>query len=581
MMTRSSTFGINEGTRARALEAMTSRELDILVVGAGIVGTGAALDAATRGLNVGLLEARDFASGTSGLSSKLVHGGIRYLEQLNFGLVREALGERGLLLQDIAPHLVTPIRFLYPVNHHVWERAYIGAGMLLYDGMSYLGGRLPGVPHHRHLSKRQVMLAVPGLAEHATVGGMTYYDGHVDDARYTATLARTAAHYGAHVATRTFVQDLLRDGDRVIGVRARDNMTGEIFEVRAKQVVVAAGVWTNALQNLIGDPETFEVRMSKGVHILVEKDKFHSLMGLLLRTEKSVLFVIPWGRFWIIGTTDTAWTLDAAHPVATRADIDYILGHINKVVATPLTHDDVVGVYAGLRPLLAGDSDETSKLSREHVVANPAPGVTIVAGGKWTTYRIMAKDAVDAAVATFPAGEPEHVAESVTAKVSLLGGDGYAAAVNRAGEWARRTGLSAYQVTRLLGRYGTDIETLVEMIEADPALATCLPGTKDYREVEVVFAARHEMALHLDDVLMRRTRLVFESRDRAIQAAERTATLMAGELGWNSARVATEIAEYTARATAELAAEQTANDAEAEAAWHQVADAAVGKDGFA
>jgi len=576
-----SPFGINEETRARALEVMTSEELDILVVGGGIVGIGTVLDAATRGLSVGLLEARDFASGTSGLSSKLVHGGIRYLEQLNFGLVREALSERGLLLQDIAPHLVTPIRFLYPVNHHVWERAYIGAGMMLYDGMSYLGGRLPGVPHHRHLSKRQVMMAAPGLAEHATVGGMTYFDGHVDDARYAATLARTAAHYGAHVATRTFVSEMLRDGDRVLGVRARDNMTGQMFEVRAKQVIVAAGVWTSTLQDMIGDPETFEVRMSKGVHILIEKEKFPSLMGLLLRTEKSVLFVIPWGRFWIIGTTDTAWTLDAAHPVATRADIDYILGHINKVLSAPLTHDDVVGVYAGLRPLLAGDSDETSKLSREHIVSSPAPGVTIVAGGKWTTYRVMARDAVDVAVKDLPLALAARVPGSVTAKVSLLGADGYPAAVNRSAEWARRTGLGPYQITRLLGRYGSEIEAIVELIEAQPTLATTLPGTKDYREAEVVFAARYEMALHLDDVLMRRTRLVFESRDRAIQAAARTAALMAAELGWDAARTTREVAEYTARATAELAAEQTGNDTEAEAAWHRVADAAVGKDGFA
>jgi glycerol-3-phosphate dehydrogenase len=220
-------------------------------------------------------------------------------------------------------------------------------------------------------------------------------------------------------------------------------------------------------------------------------------------------------------------------------------------------------------------------LSREHIVSNPAPGVTIVAGGKWTTYRVMAEDAVDAAVSNLPAPLAARVPASVTAKVSLLGADGYPAAVNRRAEWARRTGLGPYQITRLLGRYGSEIEAIVELIEAQPALATTLPGTKDYREAEVVFAARYEMALHLDDVLMRRTRLVFESRDRAIQAADRTAALMAAELGWDTARTTKEIADYTARATAELAAEQTTNDVEAEAAWHQVADAAVGKDGFA
>ena len=579
-MSPATTFSINEQTRARALTVMRSEELDILVVGGGIVGTGAALDAATRGLSVGLVEARDFASGTSGLSSKLVHGGIRYLEQLNFHLVREALIERGLLLQQIAPHLVTPIRFLFPVTHHVWERAYIGAGMFAYDGLSYLGGRLPGVPHHRHLSKRQVQLASPGLADDATVGGMSYWDGHVDDARYTATLARTAAHYGAHVATRAFVQEFLRDGDSVVGVRVRDNMTGDTFEVRAKQVVVATGVWTDHLQDLIGDPETFAVRMSKGVHIVVEKSKFRSLMGLLLRTEKSVLFVIPWGRFWIIGTTDTPWDLSPAHPVATQADIDYILNRVNAVLAEPITREDVVGVYAGLRPLLAGDTDDTAKLSREHVVANPAPGVTVVAGGKWTTYRVMAQDAIDAAVAHLPASVRDSVPASVTKDISLLGADGYQAAVNRHAEYATRTGLSGYQITRLLGRYGTDIDLIVEMIEADRGLAATLPGTKDYREAEVVFAARHEMAIHLDDVLMRRTRLIFESRDRAIQAAERTADLMATELGWDAQRRAREVADYTARATAELAAELTTNDHEAEAAWNQVAEVSLGKDGF-
>lgn len=568
------TFAINESTRAEAIAAVRSGGLDVLVIGGGIVGTGAALDAATRGLNVGLVEARDIASGTSGLSSKLVHGGIRYLEQLDFRLVREALTERGLLLQQLAPHLVTPIRFLYPVHHHVWERAYIGAGMMLYDGISYTGGRLPGVPHHRHLSKRQVGLAAPGLAADATVGGMTYYDGHVDDARYTATLARTAARHGAHIATRVVVQSLLYEGERVVGVRARDNMSGESFDVRAKRVVVATGVWTKHMQELIG-ADGLHVRVSKGVHILVEKSKFRSLMGLLLRTEKSVLFVIPWGRFWIIGTTDTDWNLDLAHPVATRADIDYILGHINAVVAEPLTHEDIVGVYAGLRPLLAGDSDESSKLSREHIVATPRPGVAVIAGGKWTTYRIMARDVIDAAVADLP-----DVPESVTERVPLLGADGYAASVNARRDYSRRTGLSLSQIDRLLGRYGTDVETIVAMIEEKPSLATRLPGTRDYLEAEVVFAARCELALHVDDVLARRTRLVFESRDRGAQAAQRVAQIMGEELGWDSARSTSEVADYTARATAQLAAERVASDNEAEAAWHLVADDIVGLDGF-
>jgi glycerol-3-phosphate dehydrogenase len=335
--------------RAAAIEALKNKELDVLVVGGGIVGTGAALDSITRGLSTGILEARDWSSGTSSRSSKLVHGGIRYLEQLDFRLVREALIERGLLLQRIAPHLVKPVRFLYPLNRPVFERLYIGAGMLLYDIFSYSGGRPPGVPHHRHLLKRQVQRAIPSLRNNAFVGGITYYDAQVDDARYTSTLVRTASSYGAHAASRVRVEGFLKVGQRVVGVKAHDLQTGERFEVRAKQVVNATGVWTDDTQAMVGERGQFKVRASKGIHLLVPRDRFQSTMGLLLRTEKSVLFVIPWGRHWIIGTTDTDWDLDKAHPAATAADIDYLLEHVNKIMAVPLTRDDVEGVYAGPR----------------------------------------------------------------------------------------------------------------------------------------------------------------------------------------------------------------------------------------
>ena len=342
--------------RREAIEAMRGDELDILVIGGGIVGAGSALDAVTRGLTVGMLEARDWGSGTSSRSSKLVHGGIRYLEQLDFRLVREALIERGLLLQRIAPHLVKPVRFLYPLTKRVIERAYVGAGMLMYDAFSHTGTMPPGVPHHRHLTKRQVRKAIPSLADDALIGGIAYYDAQVDDARYVATLVRTAAHYGAHVASRVRVEGFIKVGERVVGVQARDLTTDERFEVRAKQVVNATGVWTDDTQRMVGERGRFKVRASKGIHLVVPRDRFQSSMGLILRTEKSVLFVIPWGRHWLIGTTDTDWNLDKAHPAATAADIDYVLEHVNSVLQIPLTRDDVEGVYAGLRPLLAGES---------------------------------------------------------------------------------------------------------------------------------------------------------------------------------------------------------------------------------
>ncbi|WBU37729.1 glycerol-3-phosphate dehydrogenase/oxidase [Homoserinibacter sp. YIM 151385] len=553
-VTRSSKLGPEE--RAAAIESMKAKELDILVVGGGIVGSGAALDAVTRGLRVGMLEARDWASGTSSRSSKLVHGGIRYLEQLDFRLVREALIERGLLLQRIAPHLVKPVRFLYPLTKPVFERFYIGAGMLLYDLFSWSGGRPPGVPHHRHLSKAQMLRAMPSLDKDAFTGGLTYYDAQVDDARYVSTLARTASFYGAHVASRVRVEGFIKVGQRVVGVKAHDLATGERFDVMAKQVVNATGVWTDDTQAMVGERGQFKVRASKGIHLVVPRDRFQSKIGMILRTEKSVLFVIPWGRHWIIGTTDTDWHLDKAHPAATAADIDYVLDHVNKVLAVKLTREDVEGVYAGLRPLLAGESEQTSKLSREHVVAHAVPGLVVVAGGKWTTYRVMAKDAVDEAVAALDG----RWSDSVTENIGLLGAEGYQAAWNKRGKIARAFKVHKARVEHLLNRYGVLTDELLDLIRERPELLEPLPGADDYIGAEVVYAATHEGALHLEDVLARRTRISIESWDRGVAAAPVAARLMGAELGWDEARIEQEINNYLRRVAAERASQEEPDD---------------------
>ena len=557
-VTRSTRLGPEE--RAAALANMRGKELDVLVVGGGIVGTGAALDAVTRGLRTGLLEARDWASGTSSRSSKLVHGGIRYLEQLDFRLVREALIERGLLLQRIAPHLVKPVRFLYPLTTPLVERAYVGAGMLLYDLFSYTGGRPPGVPHHRHLTRRQLRRAVPSLHPEAFTGGLVYYDAQVDDARYVANLARTASFYGAHVASRTEVIGFVKMGERVVGVRARDRETGEEFEIHAKQVVNATGVWTDDTQAMVGERGQFKVRASKGVHLVVPRDRFQSKVGMLLRTASSVLFVIPWGRHWLIGTTDTDWNLDKAHPAATAADIDYLLDQVNRVLTVPLTREDVEGVYAGLRPLLAGESEETSKLSREHVVAHTVPGLVVVAGGKWTTYRVMAKDAIDEAVAALDGVQ----SESVTENIGLLGAEGYAAAWNKRAKIARAFGVHRVRVEHLLNRYGVLTDELLELIQERPELLEPLPGADDYIAAEVVYAATHEGALHLDDVLARRTRISIEAWDRGVSAAPVAAELMGGALGWDRERIDREVSLYLQRVEAEIASQQQPDDASAD-----------------
>lgn len=492
-----------------------SEEFDVVVIGGGVTGAGAALDAATRGLRVALVESRDLASGTSSRSSKLFHGGLRYLEQLEFNLVREALRERELMLTTLAPHLVKPVSFLYPLTHRVWERPYTAAGLFLYDTM----GGARSVPGQKHLTRAGALRMVPALKRDALIGGIRYYDAQADDARHTMTVARTAARYGAVVTTSTQVIGFLREADRIAGVRVRDVETGAETEVRAQAVINATGVWTDELQKLSGGRGRFRVRASKGVHIVVPRDRIVAETGMILRTEKSVLFVIPWGSHWIVGTTDTDWNLDLAHPAATKKDIDYILEHVNTVLATPLTHDDIEGVYAGLRPLLAGESEESSKLSREHAVAHVAPGLVAIAGGKYTTYRVMAADAVDA-VASDVSG---RIARSITDKVPLLGADGYHALVNQADQLAGKHGVHPYRIRHLLDRYGSQVHEVLALAEERPELLKPVPSAPNYLQAEVVFACSHEGALHLEDVLTRRTRISIEYPHRGVDSVRPTA----------------------------------------------------------
>ena len=549
--------------RTRALAEMASGELDVLVVGGGVVGTGCALDAVTRGLRVGMVEARDWASGTSSRSSKLLHGGLRYLEMLDFALVKEALKERGLHLQRLAPHLARPVSFLYPLTHRGWERPYVGAGIALYDVMAMVGaGRIRGMPVHQHLSRRKALRMAPALKPSALTGAVKYYDGQIDDARHVMMIARTAAAYGAMCANRVRVVTFLREGERVTGARLRDLETSREFDVRAKQVINATGVWTDDTQGMVGSRGQIKVQASKGVHLVVPRDRIQSTTGLILRTEKSVLLVIPWGRHWIVGTTDTPWSHDKAHPAATAKDIDYILEHVNSVLRTPLVHADVEGVYAGLRPLLSGESDATSKLSREHVVAHPAPGLVVVAGGKYTTYRVMAEDAVDEAARALD----DKVPQSVTDDVPLVGAEGFHALWNQRHLLAEQSGLHVARIEHLLRRQGTLIHDLLAMVAEEPALGEPLEGTEDYLCVEVVYAASHEGARHLDDVLARRTRLSIETYDRGLVAAEPAARLMARVLGWDEATVQNEVNHYVRRVAAERDSQQQPDDAFADAA---------------
>jgi len=558
---------LDPAQRSHDLERAQTETFDLVVIGGGVVGAGTALDAASRGLSVALIEQRDWASGTSSRSSKLIHGGLRYLEQLDFGLVREALAEQTLLLERLSPHLVKPVAFLYPLTRRLWERFYVGAGTFLYDT---LAGRR-ALPRHRHLTRRGVLRRFPGLRGDRMIGGIQYYDAQVDDARHTMTLVRTARVHGAATLSSVRAEGFYMSGARVAGVEAKCLETGAELSIRGRQVVNATGVWTDIVQKHAGRGR-IHVRASKGIHLVVPRDRIHGDAGLILRTEKSVLFVIPWDSHWIVGTTDTDWNLDLAHPAASRNDIDYLLDRVNAVLAQPLRHEDIEGVYAGLRPLLQGESDATSQLSREHAVSQSVSGLITVAGGKYTTYRVMAKDVVDVAAR----GLEQKVPPSCTHETPLVGAAGYRAHWNRREALAEETGLHAHVIERLLNRYGTRIHEVLAMIEERPELGQPIEGAPTYLAAEIRYAASHEGALHLDDVLTRRTRISIETFDRGTIAARPSARLMAEVLGWDEETTSREVAHYEARGRAERESQEQPDDQTADAARVGAPDVRLG-----
>ncbi len=547
--------------RRESLDAIAETTVDIVVVGGGITGAGVALDAVTRGCSVALLEADDWAAGTSSRSSKLIHGGLRYLEQLRFGLVREALRERALLLERLAPHLVRPVPFLFPLRHRAWERAYVGTGLHVYDALAGVlrsQGDARIVPH-RHLDRREVLAAAPGLRDAGLRGGLTYYDAEVDDARFALEVVRTAAAYGALVATRARVTGFLSDKGGVRGVVARDEESGTDLEVRAKSVVCAGGVWTTPLQIAAGVSDGLQVRASKGVHLVLPQERLPLSMGLIVRAGKSVLLVIPWGRHWIVGTTDTEWTLESHEPVATAADVHYLLDRLNAELAVSVSASDIVATYAGLRPLLAGRAASTSELGREHVVVRPRPGLTVVAGGKYTTYRVMAADAVDLALRDVGRGLPA----SKTATIPLLGAGGDEH--EDMASLGRRAGLADEIVEHLRARYGALASEVIALVAGDAALVQPIPGAEDYLLAEARYACSHEGALGLADVLERRIRIAIEYPDRGATAAAAIADVLAPVLGWNTEDTTRAVDAYRRSVTARRAAESAPDDGRAQA----------------
>ena len=534
---------LSPGQRARALADAGADTYDVVVVGGGATGAGTALDAAARGLSVVLVEAGDLAAGTSSRSGKTFHGGLRYLEQLNVKLVNQALHERDLMVNRLCGYLARPEPFLYPLTR-AYERPYIGAGVALYDAMTL---SRTGIPHHRHYSRRGTLRVAPALDPHRVRGGIQYYDVRVDDARHTMVLARTAASLGARIITRASVVEVLRDGERVSGVVVTDAATGNRHRIAARTVVNAAGVWAAEIQRLAG-AETFRVAPAKGVHVVLDGAALDSTTGIFARAEDSVIIIRKWFDRWLLGTTDTPYDGDLAAPRAEPAEIEYLLRNINRYLRRPITREHIVGTFAGLRPLLApAGADTTSALSRDHSVITGPPGLVTVVGGKYTTYRAMAADAVDAVGAALGAPLPA----SETADLPLVGTPGWRTVAHRADRIAAAHGLAAADVVRLAGRYGSLTE---QVLDVDADLLRPVPDTGGHLAAEFAYAVSHEGATTLDDLLWHRTHVSFETPDGGAAAAPYVADLVAPLLGWDAAERAAQVKAYRAWLSAERAA---------------------------
>ena len=539
---------LNPEQRESALSSLGSESFDVLVIGGGVNGVGAALDAATRGLKVALIESQDIAAGTSSRSSKLIHGGLRYLEQYDFKLVREALHERELLVSTLCPHLVKPVGFLFPLTEKFKERTYVGAGLALYDA---LRGFQRALPWHKHLSQKQINEIAPSLRPDIILGAIKYFDAQVDDARHTLSVARTAARHGAVIATRVSAESLIREGKSVTGVVAKDLVSGKTISIKAGVTVMCAGIWSDELHSKFDLKAGYDVTMSKGVHIVLPGSAIKSEAGIILKTPVSVLFIIPWADKWIVGTTDTPYTGDRAEPFASREDVQYIVDQANRVLTPQINVDEIIGVYAGLRPLVSNNKNSlTTKLSREHTVDRPAPGFVSIAGGKYTTYRIMGRDVIDLAVNELRKLTPE----SVTDKLPLVGADGYFALVQQVDRIALDSGLSVETITHLLNRYGSMINEILELVKETPSLGKKLGADLPYIKAEIYYAASHEGARSVDDVISRRTRIAFEAHNYGVEFTDAIAEIIAPVLSWSTKERKASVAAYESLVERELAA---------------------------
>ncbi len=540
--------------RQANLARLTSEPLDVLVIGGGITGAGVALDAASRGLRTALVERGDFAAGTSSRSSKLVHGGLRYLNQREFRLVYEALAERQRLLR-LAPHLVRPLPFLIPVfasgtAGRAGARAYsraIGMALWMYDATG--GARIGKL--HRRLSRAETLERMPDLDGDRLAAGFLYYDARVDDARLTLAVVKTAASHGAVVANYVEATALRHHGDQVVGATLTDRRTGATLEVGAKTLINAAGVWADELRALDEGRNPGSLRPAKGVHLTLPAGRPHLEVAAVLPVpgDRRSVFVIPWGERVYVGTTDTDYQGPLDDPVCTAADVDYLLGALNAWLRHPVDRSEVLGTWAGLRPLVGGTegTGRTADLSRRHSVRVSPSGLVSIVGGKLTTYRKMAADAVDEALdVRRAAGDRPLAGRSRTGSVPLFGAEGYEEVTGPGA--AERLGVAADVAEHLAGRYGGQARAVATMLGERPALAEPLVTGLPYLGAEAVYAARYEMALTLEDVLSRRTRALLLDAAATVAAAPAVADLLAPELGWSAEETSAQVAAFTALA---------------------------------
>lgn len=529
--------------RRAVLREVATAPADLLVIGGGIVGAGIARDAAMRGLRTVLVEQHDLAWGTSSRSSRLVHGGLRYLEQYNIALVFEALRERAIL-RRIAPHLVRPLPFVFPVHEgDRLPRWKLAAGMWLYDALALFRN----VSRHRMLGKRALLHQEPALRASGLRGGARYFDAQCDDARLVVATARSAAEHGATILTYAAVVELLSEGGRVAGALVRDAETRTAVRIPATVVVNATGPWCDRLRRMEDSRRKPLLRTTKGAHVVVPRERLGNTDAVIFTSpiDGRVMFVLPWGEWSYIGTTDTETTDSPDDVHADAGDVRYLLRSANKLFPNArLQEGDVVASWAALRPLIEDGAEGASRVSREHVIVDGPGGMVTVAGGKLTTYRLMAAQVVNAVVRRLPARTPPWPADAGTDLEPLPGGE--SAELGPIRDLGADTKLEPETMDHLLLHYGTEAAGIFNLVRQEPILRERLQDDHPAVGAEVVHAARKELARTVADVLVRRVHLFYETRDQGSTAAPRVAALLARELGWGRDVAEAQVAAYRA-----------------------------------